>query len=290
MIRDLNTLTGPVLIFGGPYSNLHATTALLELAERRGIPANNMICTGDIIAYAGDPSDTLDAIIHSQVHVVMGNCEESFGSKGDDCGCGFEEGSDCDVLSRQWYAYADSTLSPNQRLWMRGLPNHLRFSLNGYRFAVIHGGVRDISRWIFQSTPEDVKRHEIGELEGIDPVDGVIAGHCGLPFVDNLGDKVWINPGVVGMPANDGTPKTWYAILEPTTDGISIDLQTLDYDFEGAAERMKTLSLATAYAETLVTGLWPNMDVLATEERQQVGEAIEPRKIHWAPSRSVAAE
>lgn len=290
MIRDLNTLSGPVLLFGGPYSNLQATTAILELAERRGIEANNIICTGDIIAYAGDPSETLDAIIHSQIHVVMGNCEESFGHKGDDCGCGFEEGSDCDVLSRQWYAHADSVLSPNQRLWMRGLPTHIRFSMNGYRFAVIHGGVRDISRWIFQSTSEETKRHEIGELEGIEPIDGVIAGHCGLPFVDDLGDKIWINPGVIGMPANDGTPRTWYAILDATSDGISIDMQPLEYDHEAAAQNMNELKLAPAYAKTLINGLWPNMDVLTETERQQVGRAIEPVVTHWSRACPIAAE
>ena len=290
MIRDLDALQGPVLIFGGPYSNLEATEAVLAEAMRLGIPPTNVICTGDIIAYAGNPVETLDAIIRSGIQVVMGNCEDSFGNGGDDCGCGFDEGSACDLLSRQWYSYADSLLTPWHRQWMRDLPGQLRFGIGGFRFAVIHGGVRDISRWIFQSTPECIKRREIGDLGWCTPVDGIIGGHCGLPFVDDLGDKLWLNPGVIGMPANDGTPRTWYAVLEPEDNGLKIDLRALDYNHDTAARRMLKANLAPAYAETLTTGLWPNMDVLPEIERQQVGQPIGPETLLWAPRQMIAAE
>ena len=38
-------------------------------------------------------------------------------------------------------------------------------------------------------------------------LDGVIGGHCGLPFTKVVGDRLWHNPGAIGMPANDGTPR-----------------------------------------------------------------------------------
>ena len=44
---------GPLLVFGGPYSNLQATRAVLDEAARRGIPAERVICTGDVVAYGG---------------------------------------------------------------------------------------------------------------------------------------------------------------------------------------------------------------------------------------------
>jgi len=290
MIRDLNALSGPVLIFGGPYSNLQATEALLEEAARRQIPANNIICTGDIIAYAGDPAQTLEAIIRSGIHVVMGNCEESFGNEGDDCGCGFDEGSDCDVLSRQWYSHANATLTPWHRQWMRALPRHIRFSIGDFRFAVIHGGVKDISRWVFKSTPETTKRQEIADLDGCVPVDAVIAGHCGLPFVDDLGDKLWLNPGVIGMPANDGTPQTWFAVLDTGPNGLNIKFHKLSYDHPAAARRMNDLNLAPAYSKTLTDGLWPNMGVLPEAERQRIGQPIKPETHCWTPRQLAAAE
>ena len=96
---DLGTLEASVLIFGGPYSNLQATEAMAAEARRLSIAPGNIICTGDVVAYAGNPAATTDAIMDWGVATVMGNCEESFGAEADDCGCGFEEGTACDVMS-----------------------------------------------------------------------------------------------------------------------------------------------------------------------------------------------
>jgi len=270
-VKRLGAYSSPVLVFGGPYSNAHATEALLQVAEQHGIGSENIICTGDVVAYAGDPALTTDLVMQSGMHVLMGNCEESFGFEGEDCGCGFDQGSACDLLSRQWYAHANDQLNDRHRRWMRTLPRQLRFEMAGLELAMIHGGVADISRWIFESTSTETKYSEIQEIEKSGAVDIVIGGHCGLPFFDDMGDKLWLNAGVIGMPANDGTPKTWYIILSPGNGGVGVELHGLDYDHPAAATRMNELKLAGAYAHTLTSGLWPNMDVLPQIEARQVG-------------------
>ena len=52
-------------------------------------------------------------------------------------------------------------------------------------------------------------------MDAID-CDGVVCGHSGIPFCRLLeGDKrgrgarLWLNAGVIGMPANDGTARSW---------------------------------------------------------------------------------
>jgi len=100
----------PILVFGGPYSNLEATEALMAAAESRNIPADHMLCTGDVVAYGAEPQATVDLIRAAGIAVVMGNCEESLGGDLSDCGCGFEKGSPCDVLATQWFAYASRAL------------------------------------------------------------------------------------------------------------------------------------------------------------------------------------
>ncbi len=89
----------PVLVFGGCYSNLHATEAMLDAAERLRVPPQRMICTGDVIAYGADPRPPLALIRAAGIVTVMGNCEESLGADAADCGCGFAPGSACDRLS-----------------------------------------------------------------------------------------------------------------------------------------------------------------------------------------------
>ena len=40
-------MSKPLLVFGGPYSNLEATQAMRQRAEALSIPPGNVICTGD---------------------------------------------------------------------------------------------------------------------------------------------------------------------------------------------------------------------------------------------------
>ena len=60
--KQLIRVDGPILIFGGPYSNLAATAAVLSEAKRLDIARERTICTGDLTAYCGDPAVTIDLI------------------------------------------------------------------------------------------------------------------------------------------------------------------------------------------------------------------------------------
>ena len=118
-------MDGPTLVFGGTYSNLEATQAVLAEARRRGIPPARILCTGDIVAYCADAAATLDAVRAAGIHAIMGNCEESLASNAEDCACGYAEGSACDRLAAEWYAHADRTLDHERRQWMGSLPRRL---------------------------------------------------------------------------------------------------------------------------------------------------------------------
>ncbi|WP_425070852.1 metallophosphoesterase family protein [Sagittula sp. S175] len=89
----------PVMVFGGPVSNLQAVQALRAEAAARGIPAERVVCTGDVVAYCGDPAATVAEVRDWGCHVLAGNCERQLAENAEDCGCGFDEGSTCDVLS-----------------------------------------------------------------------------------------------------------------------------------------------------------------------------------------------
>ena len=283
--RDLGPRDGAVFVFGGPVSNLEATRAALAAAERHGIPPARTICTGDVVAYCADPQATVDAIRAAGVHTVMGNCEESLGERADDCGCNFAAGSACDALSGAWYAHADRHLTDAARTWMRDLPRVLRFRVGEVRFAAVHGSPTQINGWVFASTDADAKRAHLRALG----VDALVAGHAGVPFADEPGEGLWVNAGSVGMPANDGTPRGWYALLVPEGAGVRVELHALSYDHAGAAARMRAERLPDAYARALETGRWPSEDVLPAAERAQAGAALpETRMLRWAPASAAA--
>ena len=156
---------------------------------------------------------------------------------------------------------------------MDKLPHKLTFTLAGRRLAVIHGGVTQISRFLFASTPVEDKLAEL-EVLGAD-VDGVIAGHCGIPFGQVVAGKAWLNAGVIGMPANDGTQDGWYLMLEPTGGKLQAHWHRLNYPAEQTRQTMHNAGLTTGYADAVINGLWPSEDVLPDAEKVNRGKALD---------------
>ena len=63
--EHIGILDGPILAFCGPYSNVQATKALFAKVKKRGIARENVICTGDVIAYCGAPLATVEMVCAS---------------------------------------------------------------------------------------------------------------------------------------------------------------------------------------------------------------------------------
>ena len=279
MMRDLNlgVIEDPCLIFGGAYSNLQSTQALFDVAKRKHIPADRIICTGDLVAYCGDPLATVDLIREKNIHTIMGNCEQSLAADLQDCGCGYETGSSCDLLSIKWYQYASAQLDRNSKDWMAQLAQSITFEMAGRQLKVVHGSVSSINQFIFPSTLKQIKQREL-ELSG---TDGIICGHCGIPFSEFIDQRLWHNAGVIGMPANDGTQRAWYSVLTPKDNQIEVAHHPLDYDFEAAFKSMKRNNLPEEYAKTLMTGLWDTDNIMPAQDRQLRNKAITPQRLVW---------
>jgi uncharacterized radical SAM superfamily Fe-S cluster-containing enzyme len=278
----------PIFLFGGPYSNLQATLAALDLARRLDIPASRVFCTGDIVAYGADARPCVDLLREAGVASVMGNCEEQLAAGAADCGCGFAPGGVCDRLSRDWFSHASGQMDEATRGWFATLPRRIDIALGGARLAIFHGAPDAISRFIYASTPARVKRLAL-DMAG---VDGVIAGHCGLPFTNILDGRLWHNPGAIGLPANDGTPRGWCSVITPPREGRGFNIQhiALDYDHGAAARAMRAAGLPEAYAAALETGLWPSCESLPTEETKAAGKALAPGCVEWRTGDAGKAE
>lgn len=266
--HNFGVLEGPVLLFGGPYSNFEATTALFERASLLGITGMRSVCTGDVCAYCGNPSETARLVMGSGAHVVAGNCELSLGTRAPDCGCGFEDGAACDRFAMEWFRFADAEIDEGARAWMNALPGIGSFVAYGKRYAVIHGGASAVNRFLWPVVSDDVLREEIELIQGaIGTVDGVVAGHTGMAFdrrvVVGKRSVQWINAGAIGLPAHNGDPRTQFALL--TRNGLRFE--RLDYDYATAAAVMRDAGLQAGYDRSLETGYWPSEDSFPEEMR-----------------------
>ncbi|MGX0976413.1 putative phosphodiesterase [Roseovarius sp. MBR-51] len=258
-IAELGEMVGPVLVFGGPYSNLQAMQAILARAGGLGIPPERMICTGDVVAYCAQPVETVALIRAAGCAVLAGNCERQLAENAMDCGCGFEAGTQCDLLSAGWYRHADRSVGTEPRGWMAGLPDLILFTHAGRRVAVIHGGLTEVSRFIWPVSDEAVFQEEIAAIREVTgPIDMVLAGHSGLMFQRAIGAVTWVNAGAIGMPPHDGRLETGFAVLE----AAGVVFHRLAYDHGAAHAAMRAAGLVQGYDRALVSGYWPSEDVL----------------------------
>src|SRR5262249_20440800 len=137
--RPLIRVDGPILIFGGPYSNFTATAAVLADAKRLGIAREQTICTRDLTADYGAPAATLDLIRECGIAVVRGNGDKQLALGADDCGCGFTPGGACQQLSSSWFSYASAQVGADARRWLAQLLRRIDLEFDGCLLTVIHG-------------------------------------------------------------------------------------------------------------------------------------------------------
>jgi hypothetical protein len=90
---------------------------------------------------------------------------------------------------------------------------------------------------------------------------------------------VWFNPGVIGMPANDGTADVWYGLVREVDGDLVLSTHRLAYDHHAAAAAMRRSGHANGYARTLITGLWPSLDILPPAEREATGKRLRQRTL-----------
>lgn len=265
----IGTLKGKILVFGGVYSNLQTLEEMQRIAADLGIAPSNIICTGDVVGYCAQPEACVQAVREWGVHCIAGNVEIQLAKGQTDCGCEFDEGSRCDLFSLMWFPYAQSILSQDSIQWMADLPEFLHFEYAGKPGIVVHGSYFKTADFIFASTPWEEKARNFAATQ----TEIVLSGHCGLPFADAREGLHWLNAGVIGMPANDGTTRVWYMLMDDA-DGLSYAHHGYGYNHALAAELMADKPLPAPYAHTLTTGLWDNCDILPSDETESMGVRI----------------
>jgi len=267
-IKHMGTKAGKLLLFGGVYSNLQALEKLIQIADEAGIPPENCISTGDLTGYCAQPEETLQLFKKWGAVSIAGNVELQLANDSEDCGCDFKSGSRCDDFSKMWFPYTKGHLSKESLDSMKNIPEYISFDYGNKKVTVVHGNYGNTSEFIFKSNATESKERCFKETKS----DIIIAGHCGLPFHQTIKEKVWLNPGVIGMPANDGTPRVWYMMLDIVNGEVIYTHHSFEYDAETAQKLMYKNHLPEAYGDTLTSGIWDNMEILP--ELEKMGQGI----------------
>ncbi len=161
-------------------------------------------------------------------------------------------------------------MNDENKQWLYTLPHYIQFRYGNKKVTVLHGSWFHTAEFVFKSTPWAVK-HENFIATGSDII---IAGHCGLPFADSHKNKTWLNAGVIGMPANDGTDRVWFVTLDEKENNVDYQFHPYQYFNTKARNLMLKHGLPKTYADTLLTGIWDNCETLPEEETGMQGKMI----------------
>ena len=166
-------------------------------------------------------------------------------------------------------AFAYQALEPSQLAWLRALPSTLELA-DGI-FAC-HGRPDDDNAYLLENieggrlTP--APRAEITErVRGV-TCRFVLCAHSHIPGTADIGEKMIINPGSVGLPAYEDSsppahvsesrsPAASYAVLQLNREQASLEQIAIPYDHAAAARRAEE-NQSPAWAHFLSTGFARN--------------------------------
>jgi hypothetical protein len=79
----------------------------------------------------------------------------------------------------------------------------------------------------------------------------------------------------------------WYGLIREIDGELILSTHRLAYDHHSAAAAMRRSGHANGYARTLITGLWPSLDILPQAEREATGKRIRSRTMRIGATAAV---
>ncbi len=255
-----------IAVFGGVYSNYLALEAAITDACDRG--ADHIYCLGDLGAFGPHPDRVFPLLVDAGATVIRGNYDDSIARGLGDCQCGYTDPRD-NQFARLSYQYTLQNTSNRWREWMGALPSHHRSILGERRVLMCHGSPRRMNEFLWEST---TSTHFLDFLADAYQADVILATHTGLHWKRALSkDRLFVNVGVLGRPANDGRPQVWYTLLSVDRGrGVDVEFVPVAYDHLRLADEMREESLPDEVVDTIETGWWTTcLEVLPAKERRR---------------------
>jgi predicted phosphodiesterase len=124
-------------------------------------------------------------------------------------------------------------LGPEDLRFLATLPLSQMVTLDELRFLLVHASPRDP---LDEYGPADVG-FWTRRLQNVD-ADVICVGHTHQPYILEVGEKLVINPGSVGLP-RDGDPRASYAVIEDRR----VELRRVDYPIDDTIRTIQESSL-----------------------------------------------
>ncbi|MDQ2761677.1 MAG: radical SAM protein [Actinomycetota bacterium] len=251
-----------IAVCGGAYANPWALQSMLVDARSRG--CERVFCLGDLGGFGADCEGVWQLLLDAGVECIAGNYDVAIGRGDPDCGCGYSDERD-NHYAQLIYDYTLAHASRELASWMRTLAPEHRETIAGTDLHMVHGSPLAINDFMWESLSDE-------ELEVRLAASGaqvLLCTHTGIPWQRRLGERLVVNVGAVGRPANDGRRETWYATLElEQGEATKAELIPVAYDWRAQAASMRAAGLPEPFVETIETGWWTTcLEIVPPRER-----------------------
>jgi len=235
-------------ILGDIHGNLPALEAVVRAIKLEGV--DTILCVGDLVGYAANPTECIQVIRERGCTVVAGN--HDFGAV-DRVDLSYFNADARDAI--EW---TRQQLPETERAYLAGLP--LTGQLDS--ICLVHSTPYFPEEFAYIQTLYDASL-AFSKLEqniafvghthvpvifvNSDPLDYFLVSEFDVPN----GHRVMVNVGSVGQP-RDMDPRASYAVLD--TDQRKIFMRRVKYDVEAAADRILKAGLPETNAQRLFWG------------------------------------
>jgi protein phosphatase len=214
-----------VLVVSDIHGNIEALRAVV--AEEPNV--ERVLCLGDSVDYGPSPDETVSWVRQHAFATVRGNHDNAV-AFGEDCRSAplFRR------LSVESRKKTVPLLSGENLSFLRSLPLTRSIVVDGRRLELLHAAPADP---LFQYLPASRVDDWRSAAAGID-ADLILVGHTHRPVILDLGEKLMVNPGSVGLP-RDGDSRACYAVIE---DGTPV-LKRVAYDVDRTISTLRAWGL-----------------------------------------------
>jgi putative phosphoesterase len=230
-------------------SDIHANYPALKAIEHHVDPNrfHRIVNAGDLTVYSTFPNETIEWFRRRTTSVcVAGNTDKRV--------LAILEGKPLvkpkKEEKRAMYYWTCEKLLPDNREYLKSLPEEAVVSMGDLRIRIIHGNFdEDEENSSSRGDQESRFRTLAREL----PCQAHILGHTHIPFHTIVDGVHFINPGSVGRPF-DGDPRSSFAILTVSSGKISVEHFRIPYSVEEVASGLKNSGLPAIYGKMYRTG------------------------------------
>lgn len=235
-------------------SDLHANLeALAVLPEER----DQLWILGDLVNYGPNPAEVIEFVRRNATLVVRGNHDHAIGF-GEDARCTgrFRE------LAEATSEYTQERLRAEDREFLRGLPLQIEAEVGGTHFHLCHAVPSDPLFGYAPPEAEERWKKECGRVAS----NVLLVGHTHMPFVEQFGKCLVVNPGSLGLP-NNRSALASYVVWE---NGRASSCWTA-YRSDITAQKVAEMPVAADIRSDLVT-LLSGGEFSAEQSKREISE------------------